>query len=481
MIKRITFENFRNLNTTYEFNETLNVIVGKNNSGKTNVLDGIRIAFSSFTGDYIRVKKSDFNDSNDSRPFKIKVDLEKNAIPSLNYQNENDEERCGFCVTYKKLSENRYSRRVTLGNGTNFDEELTCTDPKLPNVCMIPLIRSEDLYSDGLIAGISHFIDSEEEYKGIIEESKKKIKDEMGDKIKTFQAFCKKFDQTLDIDFTEPRLIDEKAYIVDGEKEHRNKIGSGYKSIANIILNTLNDRFNIILIDEIENHLHPSLIRTLIRELRGLKNVLLICTTHSPVVVNEVEINELINISGESFSKLDETTKNKLVLFLHPGRAEIVFAENVILVEGYTEELIFKHYLSEHNDNWTVVNVVGVMFEPYIMLALFLNKKVIVISDNDIALSGELEPSKRFQNLRAFCESNSVKLFGVHNTLETDLYETGLLVGLENCLEPSEKHKDILIAKPRMKTFIAQNLIAGKRDLSNWKLIQKIEDELKSN
>lgn len=49
MIKSIEFKNFRNVNGKYYFNSNLNVIIGKNNSGKTNILDGIRLAFSCLT------------------------------------------------------------------------------------------------------------------------------------------------------------------------------------------------------------------------------------------------------------------------------------------------------------------------------------------------------------------------------------------------------------------------------------------------
>lgn len=57
MIKEITFSNFRNLDGTYIFGKELNVVTGKNNSGKTNLLDGIRLAFSSLTNDYFKIKK----------------------------------------------------------------------------------------------------------------------------------------------------------------------------------------------------------------------------------------------------------------------------------------------------------------------------------------------------------------------------------------------------------------------------------------
>ena len=69
--------------------------------------------------------------------------------------------------------------------------------------------------------------------------------------------------------------------------------------------------YNIILIDEIENHLHPSIIRTLIRELRGVSNTIIIATTHSAVVINELEMSELIDISGKKLTKLkDKSLRN---------------------------------------------------------------------------------------------------------------------------------------------------------------------------
>ena len=81
------------------------------------------------------------------------------------------------------------------------------------------------------------------------------------------------------------------------------------------MLNTLDENFNIILIDEIENHLHPALIRTLIRELRNVANTIIISTTHSSVVINELKMEEIIDISGTSINSLNETYIKKLNIF----------------------------------------------------------------------------------------------------------------------------------------------------------------------
>ncbi len=480
MIKSVTFKNFRNLDGKYEFNNTLNVIIGKNNSGKTNLLDGIKLAFSAITNDYFKISDSDFKDSEDNNVIKISVELQYNSISSLNFD-DNGQNKCGFITCIKKTKSGRYIKTFSLLNGTNIDVDIVREDECIPNLYLIPLIRVEDIYTAGLTTGISTFIDSEERYKELKDDSKKAIKQELASKVNRFKELCKKFNENLDIELTDPKISDEKVYIVDGNKEHNFHIGSGYKSIANIMLNTLDENFNIILIDEIENHLHPALIRTLIRELRNVANTIIISTTHSSVVINELKMEEIIDISGTSINSLNETYIKKLNTFLHPGRNELMLADNIILVEGYTEEVLLKHYLSKNNYNWTIINVAGVMFEPYIQLASLLNKKVIVVSDNDKLLSDNQESSSRFSNLKLICTEKNVKLIEIENTLETDLYINGFLNNCNDLLEKHKKYPEFYVAKHKKKVEIAERLIENDIDLSNWHAIEEIENGFKSN
>lgn len=480
MIKSVTFKNFRNLDGKYEFNNTLNVIIGKNNSGKTNLLDGIKLAFSAITNDYFKISDSDFKDSEDNNVIKISVELQYNSISSLNFD-DNGQNKCGFITCIKKTKSGRYIKTFSLLNGTNIDVDIVREDECIPNLYLIPLIRVEDIYTAGLTTGISTFIDSEERYKELKDDSKKAIKQELASKVNRFKELCKKFNENLDIELTDPKISDEKVYIVDGNKEHNFHIGSGYKSIANIMLNTLDENFNIILIDEIENHLHPALIRTLIRELRNVANTIIISTTHSSVVINELKMEEIIDISGTSINSLNETYIKKLNTFLHPGRNELMLADNIILVEGYTEEVLLKHYLSKNNYNWTIINVAGVMFEPYIQLASLLNKKVIVVSDNDKLLSENQESSSRFSNLKLICTEKNIKLIEIENTLETDLYINGFLNNCNDLLEKHKKYPEFYVAKHKKKVEIAERLIENDIDLSNWHAIEEIENGFKSN
>ena len=483
MIKSITFEHFRNLNGTYYFNNNLNIIFGKNNSGKSNILDGIRLAFSGITNEYFKVKKSDFNDSNDDNPITIKVILSENTIESLSCYDENRNLCYGFILIVKKLSNGKYIKKITLLNECSIDFDILREDENIPNIYSIPLIRIDDIYTDWLSTGISKFIESNEKYNELKNQSKKDILSSMDNKINEFQSFCSKFNQNMKIELSEPKISDEKVYIVDGDKEHNYCIGSGYKSIANIILNLMEENYNIILIDEIENHLHPSLLRTLIREIRSLnKKSQIIATTHSPIVVNELLNDELMDVSGKKLDSTDQNNRKKLEKFLHPGRSEIVFADNIVLVEGYTEEMLLKHYLSfNENYNFTVVNVAGIMFEPYIDLCKLLNKKTVVISDTDIALSEKLEASSRFQNLKKLCTDKGIKLLEVYNTLESDLYINGFLNNLQNMLICIDKMNNLYVAKNGKKTLIAESIINQNIDLSNWHIIKDIKNEFTSN
>ena len=356
MIKSIAFENFRNLSGKYQFKTNINIFTGKNSSGKTNLLDGARLAFSVLTGDYFRISKSDCRDCNDTTPITIKVELDVSSIPSLDYIEDNGEKHCGFIIIVKKGSTGRYSRELRLLNGSKINMEIVAEDPAIPKVQTIPLIRAEDIYTDGLAVSLIDFIESEESYQRVKTESKAKLKEEISPKVNEFKGLCQKFNQELDIEMSDPKLSSERLFIVDkNSEEHRSKIGSGYKSIANILLNLIGEGQGLILIDEIENHLHPALARMLVRELRDHKNIIILATTHSPVIVNDAKMEELMDISGVRLDNLGEKTLNRLNLFLHPGRAELIFGDNIVFVEGYTEELILKHYAVTHGYNWTIV------------------------------------------------------------------------------------------------------------------------------
>lgn len=480
MIKSVSFKNFRNLNNkSYSFNSNFNLIIGKNNSGKTNILDGIRIAFSSFDGNYVKIQKSDFSDSDDSRMIEIYVELEYNSIPSFNAV---DGTTCGFKVEIQKTGRGFYKKNFYNYDGTNVSADVVTNDDSILSLYKMPMVRIEDIYSYGAIVDLATFIDSEEKYSGLRAEFRESTKKQLDDKIKAFQKLCKQFGHEFDIEANDPKIGSEKLYIVDGDREHGKNIGSGYKSIANIILCSMSSSKSVVLIDEIENHIHPALLRSLINNLRSkYKNLFVIATSHSPVAINEIEIENVIDAECGNISGLldDRECIDKLNTFLHPGRAELMLADNIVVVEGTSEEIILRKHIASNDKNITVVNAMGIMFEPYLTLAKVLKKKVIAISDNDRSQSDNGSgPSPRFNNLKAFCGEKDICIIEVNNTLETDLFNTGIISGDEfsSYLKPHEKHGDIMIAKSGKKNVIASEIASNSVDLSRWHVIKEIEE-----
>ena len=107
MIRSVVFQNFRNMKCKkFIFNDKLNIIIGKNNSGKTNILEGIKLAFSAINNSYMRVDKSDFYKGDDTKPIEIILELDKDSIPSFNIPLPNGTEKCGFKV-YKRILRHR--------------------------------------------------------------------------------------------------------------------------------------------------------------------------------------------------------------------------------------------------------------------------------------------------------------------------------------------------------------------------------------
>lgn len=407
--------------------------------------------------------------------------MDSGDIPSLDFFISETEKECGFMVTVTKTQTGRYVKKLFLLDGGQVDFDILREDKNIPEICSIPLVRAEDLYTDWMPTNLSRLIVDDIQYKELWNNSKNAIKESMAGNLSKFKNFCSKFNETFDIELTEPKISDEKAYVVNGTNEHNFCIGSGYKSIANIILNSIEGKNSIVLIDEIENHLHPSLLRTLLREIKKFnEDAQIIATTHSPIVINELLNDELIDISKKKLSELSDQSKAKIEKFCHTGRSEMFFDDNIVLVEGITEEMLLRYYLKQHNSNWTVVNVAGIMFEPYIELGCLLNKKMVVVSDNDIALSADLKtPTTRFLNLKNYCDGKGVKILNTYNTLESDLYKNGFIKNA-NLLSQIES-SNIYVARNGKKTLIAEELIESEVDLSSWHIIEEIQNEFSRN
>ncbi|UOB81737.1 AAA family ATPase (plasmid) [Bacillus sp. ZJS3] len=165
--------------------------------------------------------------------------------------------------------------------------------------------------------------------------------------------------------------------------------------------------YPMLLIEEPEAHLHPTMQRQLLNFLKkNLKNKKvrqIFVTTHSTHITGAVNLDELICIykndgetligyPGKSFGE-NEESKKYVQRFLDATKSNMLFAEKIILVEGLAEQLlmsIFAEYLdtSLEDHHIAVINVGGKYFNHFLNLfdasnPYSIKRKVVCITDRD--------------------------------------------------------------------------------------------------
>ncbi|MER7244450.1 AAA family ATPase [Kribbella sp. NPDC000426] len=171
--------------------------------------------------------------------------------------------------------------------------------------------------------------------------------------------------------------------------------GQGQQAAVKVALamNRTADKTTFVLIEEPENHLsHTSLTRLIsrIENLAGDRQVFL--TTHSSFVLNRLGLDKLVLLyrgKCAEFSELPADTVRYFQRLSGYDTLRLVLADNVVLVEGPSDEMLFERAFSDRHGaapmemGVDVISMRGVALKRSLQLCAALKRKVAVLRDND--------------------------------------------------------------------------------------------------
>lgn len=358
IIKSLEIKNlWSRLNGTIPFNDDINIIIGKNGTGKSTVLDliisvlikntprkiDIDKAILTFKDGNIIEYKRVKNDINSDIPFELDIEniddllsiLKKNILSQINSQNINQNQ---LKIDFEEEDiEKLNSQDINIIKISTFDMELKNRKSNVEkdkkfirtelDIILYELIEEFKLYQYQLKSSLedesekidlnikllnnqSSILNKKDNellkeldlLKALVEEKRNKR-----DEIFYFKEKFKNIIYNLFKDTDKEVFIDENNSInfkiIDNQKKEHiitpYDLSSGEKQMLSILLRVLltKNKFCILMMDEPEMSLHVEWQNTLISNLRDLNsNMQIFISTHSPAIVTKGWKDKIIKI-----------------------------------------------------------------------------------------------------------------------------------------------------------------------------------------
>ncbi len=467
---------------TVPFKKGLNVLIGENDSGKTSIIDAIKLVMKTHAYEWIRVSYDDFAiGTNKLRIELIISDLSvqeaSHFIEWLGWTGEKVHLRLVYGAmirdgkiiptdigageteggNYLSFEAKEYLKTIYLKPLRDADNELTAKK----NSRLSQILLGHALFRP--LNGEKHeFVKIVDKANEMIEEwfvednGDNSHKQQIKGMIDTFltQFIGKDYQSKFSIADSQIKSILEKLSI-GIDKQPNLGLGSMnrlYMASELLFLNSNNDGIKLCLIEELEAHLHPQAQMKVITALQQQKNTQFILSTHSPNLASKIRLSDantsIILCKGcdvypmdKGLTRLGDSDYIFLEHFLDVTKSNLFFAKGIILVEGWAEEILIPIIaqkigldLTEHEIS--IINVGSTAYLHYAKIFMrndgkILDYPVAVITDKDVPVKedgtfdNEVESMKEKAITNEFSGSTNVSVFiATHWTLEWCLYKS---------------------------------------------------------
>lgn len=450
-LKKIRIKNFRNFEDIEVNTTRKNIVIGMNDVGKTNLLYALKMVFD-YRVRNIDLLESDFHKKRKDIPFEIIIsinigkndsfysDLILSEIKNLRKSQLGNEDILNIKLIgdfFKGISM-FWNVSIDCDNieGNSWEEipAININKNKIDFIFKVFDIPPYNEIKQKFREFKKNILQSrkEEEKEDIIPileeqsvirdkinelDTVKKIQNEITNTLKKFNvSYGVKVLSTLglkniydDLEIFNIQNQDDEIYPTSGDGRRKTIL---YALFLYEILQEV-ERIPIVLLEEPENHLfinsQISLSKTIL-EGNEFSNIFL--STHSPELLycltKETNIIRIVREDNKTVSRSSifnlPREFDKLKNVVQKDLVRALFCKEVLLVEGYSEKILFDYILDEKvrniedRTNKFILNIIGVNFEPYYNFLKDLGIKILLKTDNDLKRKA----------------SNKIELYGIN-------------------------------------------------------------------
>lgn len=466
-IKKIHIEGFKKFKKIdINFNENVNIIIGENESGKSTVLEAISIVLGQKYKNVDKAVIGELLNIDNINYFKCNPCIDN--LPQIIIQVE-------FVTDYKHpesfFGENNIEKKENFGilfECKYIDDPEYGLDEKIKSG-IIPL----EYYSLSwnTFQGSSYsllkkpletlFIDTSEETrsnsfnyynktifnKNFDNKIKMKIKDNFRDNL--HQSFLElqmdPIDEKRCFGINDKKVILESIISINEDGIPIENKESGMENLikTEIALTRQEKHFDVILIEEPENHLSYTNMNKMIKEIVNKQDSSqIILTTHSDLIASSLDLKNILWIQENQVKSLKEVKEDDSKFFIKaPNNNLLTFllSKRIILVEGPTEYLLVPMFYKQitgnsiEEDEISIIACNGLSYQRYLNISKDLGKKVCVITDNDekeenIKMMKEYNQNNNFSHIFMSKDINNftweVCLFNVNKDILKQIIST---------------------------------------------------------
>lgn len=387
-LKIYNFRQFKSVNGVpgleITFHKGLNALIGENDSGKSAVIDALKLILLTQSNEYIRPSDEDFYKPVEGEACsELKIDCTiaeftqneaKNFIEYLSFTKTGDKVEYTLELHYRAWKEgHKIYQELRVGDiddGISIDGKAR---EFLKAVYLKPLRDAEREMSSGRGSRISQILLNHPVFKDkkehavldIFQDANRRIENYFTDDtdgkriLQTIRNNLESFNDNGQVSNAELKTSDiQLKAILESLSLDAPEINPGLGELnllfiaAELLLlkDDTDGGLKLALIEELEAHLHPQAQLRLISYLQNEYNendVQIIISTHSPILASKINLKNLILMkNGTGFDLAEGMTGLQkgdylfLQRFLDSTKANLFFAKGIIMVEGDAENIL---------------------------------------------------------------------------------------------------------------------------------------------